>query len=81
MTIAFHPYVDAQTEWINASMQQYLWVFVNHQQSNWVQWLAMTELAANIGISESTKCSPFCSVQGMDHWISCSGEPTEEQDG
>jgi hypothetical protein len=33
-----------------ASMEQYLWVFVNHPQDDWVQWLPLAEFAANNGI-------------------------------
>jgi hypothetical protein len=53
MSTAFHPQTDGQTEQMNAGMEQYLWVFVNHQQNNWVQWLSMAEVAANSGIKES----------------------------
>jgi len=63
MSTAFHPQTDGQTERRNASMEQYLQVFVNHQQDGWVQWLPQAEFAANNGLSETTKCTPFFAIQ------------------
>jgi hypothetical protein len=63
---------------MNAGMEQYLQLFVNHQQDVWVQWLPLAEFAANNGISESIKCTPFFPVQGVDPRISFAGEPTQE---
>jgi len=57
MSTAFHIQIDGQTEQMNASMEQYLQVFVNHQQDYWVEWLPLAEFVANSGTSESTKCT------------------------
>jgi hypothetical protein len=65
---------------MNAGMEQYLRVFVNHQQDDWVQWLPLAEFAANNGVSESTKCTLFFAVHGVDPRMSFSGEPTQERD-
>jgi hypothetical protein len=65
---------------MNAAMEQYLKVFVNDQQDNWVQWLPMAEFAANNGMSESTKCTPFFAIQGVDPQMSLAGEPTQKHD-
>jgi hypothetical protein len=65
---------------MNAGMEQYLRVFVNHQQDDWVQWLPLAEFAANNGVSESTKCTPFFAVQGADTRMSFVREPTQERD-
>jgi len=78
MCTAFHPQTDGQTERINAGMEQYLQVFVNHQQDDWVQWLPHVEIAANNGVSESTKYTPFFAVQGVEPRMSFAGEPTQE---
>jgi hypothetical protein len=64
--MAFHPQTDGQTESMNASMEQYLRIFTSHQQDDWVQWLSLTELTANNGTSETTKCSVFFAVEGVD---------------
>jgi hypothetical protein len=46
-------------------MEQYLRAYVNYQQDNWVQFLAMAELAANNHVSETTSLSPFFANYGM----------------
>jgi len=80
MSTPFHPQTDGQTEGMNAGMEQYLRVFVNHQRDDWVQQLPLAEFAANNGTSESTKCTPFFAVQGTDPQMSFAGEPTQERD-
>jgi hypothetical protein len=65
---------------MNAGMEQSLRVFVNHQQDDWVQWLPLAEFAANNGVSESTKCTPFFAVHGAHPRMSFVGEPTQERD-
>jgi len=55
-------------------------VFVNHQLDDWVKWLPLAEFAANNGISVTTKCTPFHSVQGTDPGMSVVGEPSQERD-
>jgi len=66
LSMAFHPQTDGQTERMNASMEQYLRIFTSHQQDDWVQWLPLAEFAANNGTSETTKCSAFFAVTGVD---------------
>jgi len=66
MSTACHPQTDGQTERMNASMEQYLRVFVNHQQDDWVKWLPLAEFAAKNGTSETTKCTPCYAVEGVD---------------
>jgi hypothetical protein len=80
MSTAFHPQKHGQRERMNAGMEQYLRVFVNHQQDDWVQWLPLAEFTANNGVSESTKCTPFFAVQGVDPRMSFAGEPNQERD-
>jgi transposase InsO family protein len=41
LSTAFDPQTDGQTEWMNASMEQYLRVFTSHQQDDWAQWLPL----------------------------------------
>jgi len=65
---------------MNAEMEQYLQVFVNHQQDDWVQWLPLAEVAANIGVSESTKYTQFFAVQGVDPRMSFGGESKKARD-
>jgi len=78
MSTASYPQTDGQTEWMNASIEQYLRVFVNHQQDDWVKWLLSAEFAANNGTSETTKCNPFYAVQGVDPRMTIVGETMQE---
>jgi hypothetical protein len=64
---------------MNAGMEQYLRVFINHQQDDLVQWLPLAEFAANNGVSESTMCTPVFAVQGVDPRMSFAGEPTQQR--
>lgn len=56
---AFHPQTDGQTERINQEVEQYLRIFINHRQSDWVEWLSLAEFAYNNREHSSTKQSPF----------------------
>jgi len=65
---------------MNATMEWYLQVIVNHRQHNWVNFLPLGKFAANNGYSESIKCSPFFAVEDLKPSMSFHGEPTNEQD-
>lgn len=56
---AYHPQTDGQTERVNQEVEIYLRAFVNHHQSDWVEWLALAEFAYNNREHSSTKQSPF----------------------
>lgn len=45
-----------------------------------VHWLPHAECAENTAVSETTKCTPFWAVDGMDPRLSSSGVPTQERD-
>jgi len=36
LSTAYHPETDGQTEWVNQILEQYLRVYVNYQQDDWV---------------------------------------------
>ena len=57
--MGFHLQTDGQTERFNATMEEYLCVYVNHHQDDWTDWLPLCELAANNAASETTQVSPF----------------------
>src|SRR3979490_302888 len=56
---AYHPQTDGQTERINQEVEQYLRLFVNHRQDDWVEWLPLAEFSYNDKIQMSTGYSPF----------------------
>jgi len=66
LSTAYHPETDGQTERINSVMEQYLRSYVNYQQDDWHQWLALAEFATNNHVSETTGVSPFFANYGFD---------------
>jgi len=63
---AYHPQTDGQTERINQELEQYLRVFINHRQEQWLDWLGMAEFAYNNKIHAVTKNSLFKVNYGQD---------------
>jgi len=59
MSIAFHPQIDRQTERINQELEQYLRIFIDHRQEQWLDWLGTAEFAYNNKAHSSTKTLPF----------------------
>jgi len=53
---------------------------VNHQQDDWVKSLPLAELAANNGTSETTKCTTFFAIEGVDPRMSFVGELKKDRD-
>ena len=44
---AYHPQTDGQTECINQEIEQYLRVYINFRQNNWLEWLSTVEFSYN----------------------------------
>src|SRR3981189_203103 len=63
---AYHPQTDGQTERINQEIEQYLRLFINHRQTDWVNWLPMAEFSYNNRVHSATKYSPFMLNFGQD---------------
>ena len=59
LSMAYHPQTDGQTEQINQEVKQYLRLFVNHQQSDWYEWLSCVEFSYNNKVQKSTGFSLF----------------------
>ena len=59
LSMTYHPQTDRQTERTNQELEQYLRIYVNHRQNNWVEWLAIAEFAFNNKVHTATKSSPF----------------------
>lgn len=55
---AYHPQTDGQTERFNSLIEQYLRLYTNHPQNDWVEWLALAEFTHNQKTS-ITGFSPF----------------------
>ncbi|QRW27796.1 Retrotransposable element Tf2 protein [Rhizoctonia solani] len=73
---AYHPQSDGQTEIKNQWLEAYLRPFINHRQSDWVDWLPLAEFAHNNARSKATGKLPFEIVYGCSPGISTLLEPT-----
>ena len=58
-TSDYYPKGDGQTECMNQTLEQYLYVYCNYQQDNWSELLPLAEFAYNNTLSATTDISPF----------------------
>ena len=58
-TTAYHPQGDRQTEQVNQELEQYLQLFVNQRQDDWMDLLPLAEFQYNNHIHSSTQHPPF----------------------
>ena len=63
-TSGYHPEGDGQTECTNQTLEQYLQVYCNYQQSNWSDLLPIVEFAYNNAPNAMTGLSPFYANKG-----------------
>jgi len=56
---AYHPQTDGQTKRVNQEVQEFLTMFVNHQQDDWSNWLVVAQFCHNDRIHLATGFSPF----------------------
>ena len=66
LSTGYHLQTDGQTERFNTTMEEYLRLYDNHHQDDWVNWLPLCEFAANNAASETTQVSPFFVTFGRD---------------
>ena len=66
LSTAFHPQTDGQTEQMNQELEQYLRLFVEHRQKDWLEWLASAEFTINNKTHTATKMSPFMANYGKE---------------
>jgi hypothetical protein len=59
MSTAYHLQTDGQTEQFNWELEQYLRVFCNYRQDDWVRLLPIAQFAHNSQVSAVTGKSPF----------------------
>ncbi|RZK29127.1 MAG: transposase, partial [Hymenobacter sp.] len=66
MSTAYHPETDGQTERVNSVLNQYLRVYCNLLQDNWVQLLPLAEFAYNNSVHSATMVTPFMANYGIN---------------
>jgi len=58
--------MNGQIERINQELEQYLRVFIDHRQEQWLDWLGTAEFMYNNKIYAATKISPFKANYGQN---------------
>jgi hypothetical protein len=59
LSTAYHPQTDGQSERANQRVEQYLRIYRNSEQSDWVDLLLMAQYTHNAWKNESTQATPF----------------------
>jgi len=54
LSTVFYPQTDGQTERVNQELEQYLRMFIDHRQEQWLEWLGMAKFAYNNKAHSST---------------------------
>ena len=65
-TTAHHPQGDGQTERVNQEPEQYIQVFTNQCQDNWVRLLPFAKFQYNNQVHSSTQHTPFLLDMGQN---------------
>jgi hypothetical protein len=79
---AYHSKTNGQTEKINAILKQYLKIYINFRQNNWIDWFPLAKFALNNAVSEITGFFPFFanyefnSKLGFESRLPCSPNKT-----
>jgi len=75
LSTTYHPETDGQTEQVNQILEQYLWVYVNYQQDDWVNLLPLAEFVYNNTSHSATMVTPFFANKGFHPKLEVSLEP------
>jgi len=63
-TSGYHPEADSQIEHTNQTLEKFLRIYCNYQQSDWFQLLSLVEFTYNNTPSFTTRTSPFFANKG-----------------
>ena len=66
ISTVFHPQTDGQTERVNQELEQYLRIFIDYRQEQWLDWLGIAEFTYDNKAYSSTKTLPFKANYGQD---------------
>src|SRR3984893_5683568 len=64
LSTTYHPETDRQTEHVNQILKQYIHLYINYQQDNWVSLLPLAEFAYNNTPHSATQVTPFFANKG-----------------
>jgi hypothetical protein len=65
LSTAFHPQTDGQIERTNSTLEQYLRMFTNYQQNDWVELLSFAVFSYNNAIQSGTKFSLLMQIMAI----------------
>ncbi|KAL4579110.1 hypothetical protein LXL04_015245 [Taraxacum kok-saghyz] len=65
-TTAYHPQSDGQTEFVNRTIEMYLWCLTGDKPRKWLAWLPWAEYYYNTSYHTALKTTPFKLVYGRD---------------
>jgi hypothetical protein len=65
LSTAYHPKTDGQAECLNQILEQYLRIYVNYLQDDWVLLLPLAEFAYNNAVHSAMNISPFFANKGF----------------
>jgi len=80
LSTAYHPQTDGQTERLNQILEQYLRIYINYQQDDWVEWLPLSEFAYNNSPHSGTGITPFFTNKGFHPKLEVSMNITNSKD-
>ena len=63
-SMAYHPQTDGQTERVNQELEEYLQIYINQKQNDWVDWLPIVQFCHNDRQDLATRYSPFMVTGG-----------------
>ena len=64
ISTAYHPQTNSQSEWTNQCLEQYLHIFIDYHQNNWVSLLLLAQYTLNAWPNTTTKKPPFKLLMG-----------------
>jgi hypothetical protein len=76
ISTAYHPQTDGQSEWANTQVEQYLHIYGNMEQDNWVNLLPMAQYVHNLWINTSMGYTPFDLLIGHTPTLNMSTDTT-----
>ena len=68
LSMAYHPQTDGQTKRMNQEIGTFLRHYVNYQQDNWIEWLAIVEFLYNDKMHIVMDRTPFELNFGRHSW-------------
>jgi hypothetical protein len=72
--MAYHPQIDEQSERTNQTLETFLYIYCNHKQNDWAQYLPLAQFAVNLRPSMTMKHSLFEVLMGFlpkGHQVFC----------